>query len=355
MNIQQIDVTEKVVSLKEPFITALRTVTEVEVIEVKITLDSGITGVGSAVPTYAITGESKESIIAAIEHPITDALLHTPVYSFQERIGLVQKCCMQNYSAKAAVDMALHDAYVKSLGIDLLEFFGGGSIPSQNDMTISLSSKEEMNQQMQRHTRAGFTQMKVKLGTSGKEDIARILYLAENANENIEFRIDANQAWSPKEAITLIHVLQANQVPVQFIEQPVEADDLEGLKYVREHVHLPIMADESCRTLKDAHNIIKMGAADMLNIKLMKCGGLNEARAIADLAQTVRMPCMVGSMMESHLSVAPIAALASAHPNITMVDLDAPLWLEDEEAKSNLFYEGGVVSWRKSTKARLSI
>ncbi|MED4161350.1 dipeptide epimerase [Halalkalibacterium halodurans] len=346
MNIRTFSIHEQTYALKEPFVTALRTVTEIEVIHVIITLESGAIGRGSAAPTFPITGESKESMIAAINGPIMTALMARSM-SFQEALQTVQNSCAGNTSAKAAVDIALHHAYAQSLGISLLQLLGGASIPLENDMTVSLDEKIAMEQQMLRHLNHGFQTVKIKVGTNGVEDLERILHLSHSAEKGVIFRIDANQAWSPKEAVQFIRQLEAQAVPVQFVEQPVKAHDLEGLRYVRDHVATPIMADESCTTRTAALRIIQAQAADMLNIKLMKCGGLNEARVIADLAQAADLPCMIGSMMESSWSVAAAAALASTHPNITMVDLDAPLWLMEEPPSPHLLYEKGTVFYHE--------
>jgi L-alanine-DL-glutamate epimerase-like enolase superfamily enzyme len=117
---------------------------------------------------------------------------------------------------------------------------------------------------------------------------------------------------------------------IELVEQPVPAHDWEGLKFVTERVNVPIMADESLFSSKDALRLVSGRYVDLLNIKLMKCGGINEARKIASIAEANGVACMIGSMMEPSLSVGAAAHLAAAHPNITYFDLDAPLWLSTE-------------------------
>lgn len=335
MKVTDIQTKTTVKQLKEPFVTAIRKVTKIEVISVSVTLSTGETGRGAAAPTYAITGESSESINAALSGPISEDLLHVEG-GFQQLLCKIQASCAGNSSAKAAMDIALHEAYAASKEITLIELLGGGPLLMENDMTISLGSRQHMEEQMQKHLGAGYRILKVKLGKNPETDLQTILFLKEKANGRALFRIDANQAWKPKEAIHFIRKLERQNVPLELIEQPVKSWDLEGLAYVTNHVHTPVMADESCATRKDALKIVQMRAADMINIKLMKSGGIREAWAVADIAEAAGIPCMMGSMMESAASVQAAAAIANAHPNITMYDLDAPAWLQ--EKSDNLLF-----------------
>ena len=187
---------------------------------------------------------------------------------------------------------------------------------------------------------AGYSVLKVKVGDDAELDVERMAAILAVVPKTVTLRLDANQGWTPKEAVKLIRRFEELAYPIQFIEQPVRAWDLEGLKYVRDHVSTPIMADESVFSAKDAMRLIEGGYVDLLNIKLMKCGGIAEAMKIASIAEA-KGACMIGSMIESSISVAAAAQVAAAHPNIRYFDLDAPLWLAVEP--THLAYAGEMV------------
>ena len=127
-------------------------------------------------------------------------------------------------------------------------------------------------------------------------------------------RLDANQGWSREDAVSVIRALDAADLGVEFVEQPVAADDVEGLAWVRERVRLPIMADESCYGPFDLERIIRLGAADLVNVKLAKCGSLTVGRDMLRRAHEVGLRTIVGSMMESHIGLGAAAALVAAEP-----------------------------------------
>ena len=137
--------------------------------------------------------------------------------------------------------------------------------------------------------------------------------------------MDANQAWTAKQAVFAIQTLEDAGVRMELVEQPVKAQDLEGMKYVTERVHTPIMADESVFGPTEVIELIRMRAADIINIKLMKTGGISNALHIADIAAMYQIECMIGCMVETSISVAAAAHIAVAKADvITKVDLDGP-------------------------------
>lgn len=144
-------------------------------------------------------------------------------------------------------------------------------------------------------------------------------------------QLDANEGWTPKEAVRVIRELEDEGIPLEFVEQPTHRNDINGLRYVRNSVLTPIMADESLSTVEDAIDLINAEAVDMFNIKLMKCGGIKPAMEIASIAQIKRIPCMIGCMLETLTSISASVNVAAAHPNIKMIDLDSPLWFEQEK------------------------
>lgn len=337
MRIRNLNVKHRSIKLKKPFKTALRTATEIECVEVTVHLDNGILGVGAAAPTWVITGDSAESIKAALLGPIKQALVGNNIYFFRSLLNAIQNSCIGNPSAKAAADIALHDAYSKILNVPLYQFLGDNK-PLKTCMTIGVDTPEKMAKDANQSVKDGFYTLKIKVGSKPELDIDRISAIQKAIPEGVMLRLDANQGWTSKQAVQLITQIERNNTNIEFIEQPIVAHDLEGLKFVTNRVTTPIMADESLFSPKDALQLVNGKYADLLNIKLMKCGGISNAWKIASIAETAGIQCMIGSMMESSISVAAAAHLAASHPNIIYYDLDAPLWLE--EKTNPIVYDG---------------
>ncbi|HEX7011590.1 MAG TPA: dipeptide epimerase, partial [Steroidobacteraceae bacterium] len=171
----------------------------------------------------------------------------------------------------------------------------------------------------------GFESLKIKVGKDIGTDIERIKAIYAAVEGRALLRLDANQGWTPKQAVYALQTLEDAGVRLELVEQPVKAQDLEGLKYVTERVHTPIMADESVFGPIEVIDLIRMRAADIINIKLMKTGGISNAVRIADIASMYQMECMIGCMVETSISVSAAVHLAVAKANvITKVDLDGP-------------------------------
>jgi L-alanine-DL-glutamate epimerase-like enolase superfamily enzyme len=156
-------------------------------------------------------------------------------------------------------------------------------------------------------------------------DIERVRAIYAAVEDRALLRLDANQGWTAKEAVYALHALEDAGVRLELVEQPVKARDLEGMRYVTERVHTPIMADESVFGPAEVMDLIHMRAADIINIKLMKTGGISNAIRIADIAGLYGVECMIGCMLESSISVAAAVHVAVAKSDvITKVDLDGP-------------------------------
>ncbi|KFM99615.1 dipeptide epimerase [Bacillus clarus] len=329
MKITDVKVKRRYVKLHTPFKTALRTVTEIESIDVFIHTDEGIVGRGAATATPVITGDFANGIEESILGPIRSALIGKDILQFQTLLLHIQTSCVGNTSAKAAVDMALYDVYCQFHNIRLYALLGGMK-EIHTDITVSVDEPLLMAKEAKKHVEKGFKTLKIKVGKSAHLDLERIEAIRNIVSKDTTLRLDANQGWSPKEAVSIIKEMENRNLNIEFVEQPVHAKDWDGLKYVKDNVQTPIMADESVFSAVDALKLVQGRYADLLNIKLMKCGGIREAWKIADIAEAAGVECMVGSMMESSLSVSAVAHIAAAHPNIRYFDLDAPLWLLEE-------------------------
>lgn len=315
------------VPLKTPFKTALRTVEFIEDAVIRLETDTGHIGYGSAPATAPITGETHDSIIAAIRKEIMPRILGEDVENLNHIVDIIQRSIYKNTSAKAAVEIALYDLFAQQLERPLYKALGGGEPQLSTDITISVDHIRKMVNDSLAAIELGFDTLKIKVGKDINLDVERIKAIYAAVEGKAVLRLDANQGWTPKQTISALRELEASGVQLEFIEQPVKGDDIDGMKYVTERVATPVMADESTFGPKEVVDLIKMHGADIINIKLMKTGGISNAIKIADMAAVYDIDCMMGCMLESAVSVSAAAhvAVAKSH-SITKIDLDGPSW-----------------------------
>jgi len=333
------------VPLRTPFRTALRTVTQVEDVVVALHTDDGRTGYGSAPATALITGDTHGSVIEAIRRYIGPRLVGEDVADLN-RIGrLVQTALVGNASAKAAVDIALHDLWSQLHDAPLYRMLGGGSPSITTDLTISVNDIDTMVADALDALARGFTSLKIKVGKEGATDIARVRAIHAAVGPRASLRLDANQGWTPKEAVRTLRTLEQAGIVLDLVEQPVKAHDLDGMRYVTGHVDTPVMADESVFGPRDAIDLIRMGAADIINIKLMKAGGITNALRVADIAAMHDVECMIGCMLESSIGVAAAVHVAIANADvITRIDLDGPSLCVFDPVRGGVMFDDAAIT-----------
>lgn len=330
MKITEVRLGKISVPLRVPFKTALRTVNSVEDVVVEIHTDTGPIGYGEAPPTGVITGDTTGGIIGAIKDHISKAIIGKDVDDFENLMMAVQSSMVKNTSAKAAVDMALWDLYGQLYKIPAYKLMGGSRKTICTDITISVNDPETMAKDAADAIARGYDCLKVKVGKEPEKDIARLSAIRQVVPKKTLIRIDANQGWEPKEAVRILNGMQERGLDIEFVEQPVKGHDIDGLKYVTERSYVPVLADESVFSVEDALKILQMRAADMINIKLMKCGGLYNGLKIATAAEVYGVECMIGCMLEAKISVNAAVHLACAKQIITKIDLDGPVLCSED-------------------------
>lgn len=331
------------VPLITPFKTALRTVEAVSDVIVKLETDSEEIGFGEAPPTKAITGETKESIIATLDGPIRHAIVGKEVDDLEELCKALDNCIEHNTSAKAAADIAIYDLYGKLHKQSVAKLFGAARNEIITDITISVNEPEEMASDAKKAIVRGFKTLKVKVGSDPTKDVDRLIAIREAIGSDYTIRIDANQGWKPLEAIEILTDMQNHGIDLELVEQPVVAKDLDGLKYVTMRSPVPVVADESVFSPMDAYHIFKNDIANMCNIKLMKCGGLHNALKIAEYAEEFHKECMLGCMLEAKVSVNAAVQLACAKNVITKIDLDGPLLCSEDPVIGGCILDAPII------------
>ncbi|WP_041625039.1 mandelate racemase/muconate lactonizing enzyme family protein [Stackebrandtia nassauensis] len=336
-------VTAAIVSadLHTPFVTAVRSTSTVDTVVVTVTDEAGNTGRGEGPQTWRITGESLASVTACVEGPLRQVLVGRDPDDLNAILDEVDTAVVGNNVAKAAVDVALHDLAAQRLGVPLARLLGGASLSVATDVTLAAGDVPQLVAAAEKRVAEGFSTLKVKLGTDPAGDLERLAAVREAVGTGIGIRVDANQGWSAKQAVRIIRGMEDEGLGIELVEQPTPARDLAGLAFVTSRVDTTIMADEAVATLSDLHRMIQLGAADAVNVKLTKCGGLRSGRVMLETARQAGIGTMVGSMMEGRLGVAAVASLAAACGTTAIADLDAAWWLAGSDPA--LSYQDGSV------------
>lgn len=342
MRITALDVHPWNLKLRHPFTISLGTLHEARnaLVVARVETDDGRTvlGYGEAAPLSIITGETIEGVTAFVRQVAPLVVGREP----QDMEGIWQvlsSASRYHFSGKAAIDIAVHDCLARALSVPLACLLGGVPRPFPTDITIGLGSPEDMADQARKQVAVGFSILKLKLGTGLADDVARVTRVRGAVGGAVTLRVDANQAWTPLEALRIIERIAP--LEVELVEQPVAADDIKGMAEVARRSPVPIMADESVFSARDALRLAHEQACHIFNIKLMKCGGLHQARRINAIAEAAQIKTLLGCMLESRISIAAAAHFVAATSNVMGADLDSHLYLVSDPVLGGPTVDGG--------------
>ena len=280
--------------------------------------EDGIYGLGESTtnPFYGITIQNMSARLEEFRHMVESRKWETPEQLWELGRGVFRN----NPFAQCALDLAAWDFFTKKQGKKLYEYLGldPSKMPITN-FTIGIDTVEKMVAKMKE---VDWPIYKIKLGTENDLEIVREL----RKHTNSVFRIDANCAWTAEQAIRYSEELA--DLGVEFMEQPLGKDDLEGMKEVFKHSKLPVMADESCIVESDVKKC--HGLFHAINVKLVKAGGITPGLRMIQEAKSLGMKTMVGCMTESSVGITAIAHIA---PLLDYVDMDGAMLLAEDIAK----------------------
>jgi L-alanine-DL-glutamate epimerase-like enolase superfamily enzyme len=315
---------------KHPFIIARGGSSEYRVVRVTLTASDGATGWGEAAPSKYY-GETSDTVVSVLPQ-LAAVLDGADGWSLDALEHGLARAIRFNGAARSAVSAALHDLAGKRLGVPLYKLWGlDASASPPTSYTIAIAP-DEATLRARVEEAAQYPVLKIKLGTSWDE---RIVRLVRELAPNKVLRVDANAAWTAKQALAMIPLLR--ELGVEFVEQPLAPHDLEGLRFVRERSSLPIIADESCLVAADIPALA--GVVDGINIKLAKCGGLREALRMIAVARAHGMMVMAGCMIESSLG---ITAAAHFAPLLDCADFDGAALVTNDPYRGATI-DGGVI------------
>lgn len=309
--------------LRAPYSIAYETVESATNVFLRLETNTGLVAYGCAAPDEPVTGERPCDVLAALQDVVTPLLKGADPLRRTRLVLKVKQQIPHRPSARAAVDMALHDLLGKACGQPLWKLLGGYRDRMLTSVTIGITGVQETVEQAREYKRMGFRAVKIKTGKNLDEDVERVLRVREALGRQFAIRCDANQGYSVPQALEFVRRIRSAKIEI--LEQPTPRAEPDMMGRVVAAASIPVMADESLMSLRDAFSLARREFADMVNVKLMKVGGIDEALQINAVALSARLEVMVGCMDESALAIAAGLHYALARPNVVYADLDGHL------------------------------
>jgi L-Ala-D/L-Glu epimerase len=341
--IRSVDVFPTKLHLKEPFRVAYEVEEDAWNILVRITTADGDVGWGNCCPDEEVTGEGPPSVMKTLKK-LTPRVLGEDAHRVNRVNYIMEEVVGGNLTAKAGVNLALYDILGKEAGLPLTKILGGFKDRIQTSISIGILPLEATVAKAKGYVDQGFKVLKLKCGLDPEDDIRRAIAVREAVGRDILLRLDANQGYDVATTLRVVDALEnIHGVDIELVEQPTPSGELSQLKEVTGASSVPIMADESVQSIMDTFVVTAGQMADLINIKLMKTGGITGALRVNAVAQAGGIPVMVGCMSESIVSVAAGLHFACSQRNIQYADLDSHFDFVRDVAKGGAAFEDGYL------------
>ncbi len=326
--------------LSEPYTIAYETIGKTTNFILKVETDTLLIGYGCGAPDKAITGENPAEVEEAVKNVISSYLIGKDPFTYAFIIKELKTILGKKSSSLTMVDIALHDLISKKADVPLYKFLGGYRTSIATSITIGILPVGETLLQADEFVRQGFSILKVKGGRSMLEDIEKMNRLHER-HPQLRLRFDGNQGYSVVDSVAFVKATA--HIGIEIFEQPTKLEKEERLGQVTDQVNIPVMADESIKTLRDVFRLAQNERIDMVNIKLMKVGGILEGMHINSVAKAAGLESMIGCNDECALGISAGLHFALSRPNIHFADLDGHLDVVDDPFEGLFRLEKGVL------------
>lgn len=341
MKITRVEAWPVTMRLAQPYTIAYDSVDRVTNVFLRIDTDVGLRGHGCAAPDPFVTGETPESVLRSLNDVADPVIAGSDPLRHQALMERLRKELDRFPSARAAVDMALFDILGKTARLPVWRLLGGYRRRIRTSITIGILPERDTVSAATDLVAKGFQCLKLKGGRDVEGDIGRVLKVREAVGDAIELRFDANQGYTVEESLRFVEDTRA--ASLELLEQPTPQGETDLLGRVTRQARIPVMADESLITLRDAFRLARRDLADMVNVKLMKVGGIAEAIRINAVARAGGLEVMVGCMDESALGIAAALQFALVGPNVAYADLDGHLDLVGDPFEGAVRLEAGTL------------
>ncbi len=331
--------TEKL-ALTRPYTIAYERIDSVQNLFVRLQTEDGSVGLGVASPAEEVTGEGVQECRQALADNLEALLTGADIRHLKALLRIMDDAMPGAPAARAATDMALHDLWAKHLGLPLVDLLGRAHRSLPTSITIGIESIEESLEEAYEYKGRGFRILKVKIGKSMEEDVERLHRIRQEMGREILIRVDANQGYSVDQFEDFLR--QTAPLDLEFVEQPLEAGDIDGMRRLPAGVRKKVAADESLLDARDAIACLERPRPfGIYNIKLMKCGGIATGMQIAEIAHLAGIDLMWGCMDESIVGIAAALHAALASPATRYLDLDGHLDLARDLVKGGFVLKDG--------------
>ncbi len=343
--IVKIDIIPIALPLIEPFIISYGTSATVDSVLVRLTDRAGTTGWGEGTPDETVTGENPATLLRDLSSIAGPAMLGVDARRRDLVTAGLERLLPNAPTARCAIDIAIHDLAGRRAGIPLWALLGGSTSTLRISRVVSMREPEQMAADALRHVANGFTTIKLKVGQRDDvdKDIERMRQVRAAVGPEIGIKIDVNQGWVDAETAAGAMTAMQEFAP-DYIEQPVLQTDLDGLAEARAKSGARTMVDEACHGPADMLRVVQLGAADLVNIKLMKTGGLYPALAVDAIARAAGIAAQVGTMVESSIGSAAGLHFAASRGNVQTVEMGGPIMLAEDIGNARDWYSAHTIS-----------
>jgi len=340
VKIVSVDSRREALELARPYTIATRRIESVELFFLRLATDDGLVGLGSASPAHFVTGETADACATALDRSSLDWLVGADARQLGRLLRELERGLPDTPAARAAVDMALHDLLARKLGVPLVDLLGRCHDELETSITIGIKPLDETLADAGEYLGRGFRCLKTKIGLDREQDLERLTRLRETVGPDVRIRVDANQGYDETGSRGLLDWVE--RLDLELVEQPVAASAVDVLRRLPEALRRVVAADESLHGPTDAMALAAAPAAcGIFNIKLMKCGGIAPALAIATIARASGISLMWGCNDESAISIAAALHAAYASPATRYLDLDGSFDLGRDLAEGGFTVHDG--------------
>lgn len=342
MKITSLSYYKRYLPLKRPYTIARSTISSVEIVFLEVYLANGIMGIGSASTDVDVVGESPDDTIANLEKAAEQLLVGKDIRMFLGVIDEVRQVFPMQPGTQAAIDLALHDAFCKWIGIPVVDFYGRQHLRLPTSVTIGIKGIAETLEEAQEYRERGFRVLKVKTGLDVAEDVERMVKLRERFGDHFAIRVDANTGY---DLGSLVSFMDATwELDIELVEQPLPPGNEAAIRTLPESIRKRLAADESLKNASSAVALCHDVPYGIFNIKLMKCGGIAGAMEIATVAKQAEISLFWGCNDESIASITGALHAAFACRHTRYIDLDGSLDLAGDFVDGGFILQDGYMS-----------